>query len=956
MPEKMLSLAISQKSSRLDGITLNEPTDHSIMEKLLNSSLSNEKGKNIDHFENEKKKLTTYKGLLVNGYYKVQYSKRKGNPYGRCNPYVGLHTIHRPLRHSLVGHKMEDIDIENAHPTMLLQLLEANSVSCPLLGEYVNDRQYWFNLVNKHWKVEEVLSCVSNEDTKRVLRKEIPKGLFIQICFGGGVKSWIKKWDKIKVKVKNNKNVLTDIVFDGIDQSIKPPQLIYDFIAEIRGHQRLIAEKNPHLVEVVRQLKTEKEAKEKNLANKTVFRDENGEFVNLHGSVCSHFLQEYEVRILEVMFLYCCENNYIKNEVCVLCADGMMILKEDYKPSLLTELTEVIQKKLGFRLRFTNKKMDEGYDEETINANMVFTLWKEGFNSGPVCEYIKMMFPNKFLYIRDTLYSYNGVYWKQIEDKNYSCLHNFLDNQFKTHLLNQCSKEENKLNTEMSLYGEEEMTEQQKAQKKAVEADMDKLIKFKSLVLHKLSTYNFRVEFVKDAVIKMTDNSIVMDDNPFLFAFNNKIYDLKQGVFVEPHYTQYISFTAGWNWSDYYNPNLVKELEDILKSIHPNKEVREYYLMILATGMYGQLIEHLFIAQGCGGNGKSLINDLYQSALGKYSYKMPSSVLLNPLKDGGNPEVACASRKRGVIADEPDASKRISSATIKALTGASRLNARKNYSNDVEVLLLLTLILECNTLPKMDEITQAVVRRIRVIPFNGVFIDKEKYDAMTPEEREEKGISGPTNKWYKTQEFKEKYRQALVVLMMKQFERYKENGFNFPKEPKEVMYATKDYMMASDDIAGWFLNTYKQDGKPEGERNVISADDIYKRFTTSQFWYLAPAKYRRDMNQKSFYALLENSVNLKPYLIMRDKRFQGTKYKKMAVWGFAEKTAEDDEAEKEEEAEEEAEKEESEDDEDEETTEEEEEEEEVVTLTSTPNPNPNPMTPPPMPMIRRVVK
>jgi len=943
----MLNLEITPQKSVLDGITLYEPADHSIMDKLINSSLSNEKGKNMDQFENEKKKLTSYKASLVNGLYKVQYNKKKGNPYGRCNPFVGLHTIHRPLRHSLVGHKMEDIDIENAHPTMLLQLLQANKIPCPLLEDYVNNRQQWFNLVLSHWKVKELLSEVSSEETRKILLKEIPKGLFIQICFGGGVKSWMEKWDKIKIKVKNAKNELVDATFQGIDQNIKPSQVIYDFIAEIRGHQRLIAEKNPHLVEIVRQLKTEKETKEKNLANKTVFRDKNGEFVNINGSVCSHFLQEYEVRILEVMFLYCCANNYVKNEVCVLCADGMMILKENYKPSLLTELTEIVQEKLGFRLRFTNKKMEEGYDEETINANMVFTLWTHDFNSGPICDYLKMMFPNKFLYVRDTLYTYNGVYWKEIEDKNYSALHNFLDIQFKTHLLFQCGRVNDRLNSELSSLGNAE-TEELKAQKKMIEADIQKLSKFQHSIITRLSTYNCRVEIVKDAVIKLTDNSICMDENPFLFAFNNKIYDLQRGAFVEPHYTQYISFTAGWNWSDYYNQKLVKELEDILTSILPNKEVREYYLMILATGMYGALIENLFIAQGCGGNGKSLINELYQSALGKYSYKLPSSVLLNPLKDGGNPEVASASCKRGVIADEPDASKRICSATVKALTGASRLTARKLHSNNVEVLLLLTLILECNTLPKLDEILQALVRRIRVIPFNGVFIDKEKYDVMTPEERKEKGVSGAINPYFKTTEFKEKYRQALVVLMMRQFERYKENGFNFPKEPSEVLYATKDYMLASDDVAGWFLATYKPDGKEEGQKNVIFVDDIYKKFKMSEFWYSSPKTYQNQMTQKNFYNLVENSVNLRQNIIVRDKRFQGVKYKKLAVWGFTEKTAEDmneDFEDYESGDEEECE-------DDEETTEEEEEEEEV----KVPNPNPNPMTPPPMPMIRRVVK
>ena len=163
-------------------------------------------------------------------------------------------------------------------------------------------------------------------------------------------------------------------------------------------------------------------------------------------------------------------------------------------------------------------------------------------------------------------------------------------------------------------------------------------------------------------------------------------------------------------------------------------------------------------------------------------------------------------------------------------------------------------------------------------------------------------------------------------------------------------------MMTSDDIGGWFLNTYKPDGKPEGEHNIIDAGEIYKKLTESDFWKLSPAKYKKEMNQKSFYALLENSINLRPYIILRDKRFQGEKHKKLKIWGFEEKKEEDKEDDEEEATEEEEEEEDKEEDkESEETTEEEEdeEEEEVITL---PNPNPNPMTPPPMPMIRRVVK
>ena len=34
---------------------------------------------------------------------------------------------------------------------------------------------------------------------------------------------------------------------------------------------------------------------------------------NIKSSVCSHILQEFEKRILEKVFIYCCNNGYIKN-------------------------------------------------------------------------------------------------------------------------------------------------------------------------------------------------------------------------------------------------------------------------------------------------------------------------------------------------------------------------------------------------------------------------------------------------------------------------------------------------------------------------------------------------------------------------------------------------------------------------------------------------------------------
>ena len=58
--------------------------------------------------------------------------------------------------------------------------------------------------------------------------------------------------------------------------------------------------------------------------------------------------------------LHC--QQYIQDNVCVLCADGL-ILEKRLVPdtdALLQELTEVVFEKTGFQLTFTSKAMNQG--------------------------------------------------------------------------------------------------------------------------------------------------------------------------------------------------------------------------------------------------------------------------------------------------------------------------------------------------------------------------------------------------------------------------------------------------------------------------------------------------------------------------------------------------------------------------------------------------------------------
>ena len=141
------------------------------------------------------------------------------------------------------------------------------------------------------------------------------------------------------------------------------------------------------------------------------------------------------------------------------------------------------------------------------------------------------------------------------------------------------------------------------------------------------------IELITKVLFKfITNNNIKFDSNPYLFAFTNAIFDLKLNKFVENDPLFYITKTSGYSYDFSYSKDKIKVLDELIDTIFPDKDVKEYYLGILATGLCGLQIENCFIATGSGGNGKSLINSLMMKTAGEYAYKLPSDVLLSAIK------------------------------------------------------------------------------------------------------------------------------------------------------------------------------------------------------------------------------------------------------------------------------------------------------------------------------------
>ena len=814
-----LSITLTPYENILNGITLYERIDPVALNKLINSDLLLTTEWKEGYFQNEKQQLQQYYNKCKNGIVQVSYNIIAGNPFGRSNPEksLSLFTIRREIRHTISKAFYVDVDIENCHPEILYQICVANDIPCRLLGEYVKNRQHYLDIVMTEY------SCTYKQ----------AKVLFIIILYGGGFKGWAET--------------------NNID---KPPlPIIQEFKDEFAQIANTIMIKNPEIAEAVIKRKQEQ--------GQTDF--------NLAGSVCSHFLQEYEIRILEMLFKYCVENKFIQRNCAVLCADGLMIEKEFYDPSLLSIFSQIIQNEFGFNLQFTTKDMNEDY-LKILDNHIVMDLHHPTFSTGLLSDYFSILYGDKFLFNDKKLYVYNGVYW-EIDNTSNATLSRFIDKQFYAKLVGYaCEKQKHYT----QLYSATDNAENEKKLK----LELDKLATFQKDI-QSLRQVKYRDNLIKDVLNKISDDTVEFDTHPLLFTFNNKVFDLRRDMFIDSHYTQYISMTAGYDYNDKYDQKLTNELDALFDTIFPMPEVKSHYLERLSTGLCGLHIQSFNIAQGAGGNGKSVINSLQMKMLGHYGYKLPSSVILQEIKEGGNPQVANMHKMRFVLMQEPNGKRKICCATMKEITGDKCINVRLLHSNKCGIVLQLTLMMECNDLPLLDEVEEAEVRRIDVTPFVSKFVSQERYETI-----EDKTNVFIGNSYYTSDEFQDTYKQALFEILRKSFKSYVENRFQFSPTPEVCKSKTKDYLAVSDDIYDWVRNTYTY-VKPSDEGYIspepLYLSDMYIQFKVGECFRSLSKAQQRKYSKTYFEDKVRTNLFLINDFVDRDGYINGVQLKKPAL-------------------------------------------------------------------------
>jgi len=485
---------------------------------------------------------------------------------------------------------------------------------------------------------------------------------------------------------------------------------------------------------------------------------------------------------------------------------------------------------------FIKKKTQNKYTVATIyyyaiednKPKFIEILSKNTFDleQSDMCKYVKMLAGKIFVYIGKKLYCFDGKIWRQDDILFRHFLSNELYEFLKIILI--------------ELY-----------------FDHRDYMKMHTQI-KRLKMTQFKKDIVETYREVGSNTDLCFDTKWNLIGFNNIVYDLEEEQFREYKYDDYISTTTGYDWIEPTEEEIVT-VKKILRQIMPIPEEYDVYMQILASGLDGKFLEKFVIFSGNGGNGKGLVDDLMLVALGNYAMIGNNSILFETNKTGSNPEKANIHKKRFLVFREPSEKKKFENSVIKELTGGGTFSSRGHHETDSKKELNITMVVECNKKPIFaEEPTNADVRRIIDIYFRSTYTD----DASLVDENEHIYLANP---YYKTFDFQQKHKYALMKILMEEHKKYKKNDYMIHL-PKSIKKRTQNYLDMSFTIVQWFKSTYTFTKK---KSDFIKVKDLYCHFTESRYFNALAKQERQKYSKIYFNDYIATTPFFKKYYIKR---------------------------------------------------------------------------------------
>ena len=299
-------------ASLLTSMTFKEYVDKKILEKILShpdllTTWTDNRGIERDDKKQLLSILERIKGCVLPVEYKFGENFKD---WGRVYPVgsISLGALQRQLRGTLTNGTYIDLDIINAHPNMILHLLQIYNFPHATYKEYCSNRKETLS------KIMKAYSC--DRDTA--------KSFFIKAGYGGGYNNWLNTHN-LTEPTKNYKNLY--------DKFQKEALRLAEKICSINADQYKLYCKN-----------------KKNQ-------------YNFEFGFLATKMQDYEREILETMYSFLIKEGLVRDNNCILCHDGIMIKRQSISAECLERLGQIIHNEHQYKLQVVSKPLEHHLDK-----------------------------------------------------------------------------------------------------------------------------------------------------------------------------------------------------------------------------------------------------------------------------------------------------------------------------------------------------------------------------------------------------------------------------------------------------------------------------------------------------------------------------------------------------------------------------------------------------------------
>jgi putative DNA primase/helicase len=218
--------------------------------------------------------------------------------------------------------------------------------------------------------------------------------------------------------------------------------------------------------------------------------------------------------------------------------------------------------------------------------------------------------------------------------------------------------------------------------------------------------------------------SSILDRDPWKFNVLNGTIDLKTGVLLPHNRLDHITKVAPVVYdAEATCPKWLVFLKQIMGG---DMELVEYLKRAVGYALTGDTREQcFFFMYGLGANGKSTFLEVIRALLGDYAQQAEFTTFLTRRGEGPRNDIARMRGVRFVSAVEAHGDRGFDEAVIQQLTGGDTITARELYERLFEFRPTHKIFLAANHKPVIRTQTEAMWRRLRLIPFT-VIIPRDK--------------------------------------------------------------------------------------------------------------------------------------------------------------------------------------------------------------------------------------